>query len=283
VVCETSRSIGRRRATRPWSMGVLILGSGLVTMGLPARADPEPVMVNGLPETIVPAFAEVGLGAYMPPSTGTTVIGSPGSGGSGGGSGGGGGTGDSTALSTMDSESWGPVASSNAAALGVNPSALAATCVIESGCQNVAASGNSTVAGAFQMTAGTYNAALASALAENPALGTDITPGTAGQLDPATESIAAAEYLKQAATTLQNAGISNPTVLDTRGIYNFGPTGGTELATASDSAAMSDVLSQLSSTTLTNNGITPGETVGQWRASVSAKIGDAANQSAMTG
>lgn len=268
-----------RKVSASWPVRALLLGSGL-TLGMPAaRADPEPVTLNGLPEQVQSTFPEVGLGPYTPPSTGTVVIG--GGDGSSGGSGGGTDTGDSTALDTMESESWGSVASSNATALGVNPSAVAATCVIESGCQNLTGSG--TVAGAFQMTASTYTSALNDALAEDPALGTDITTGTAGQMDPATESIAAAEYLKEAAETLQDAGISDPTVLQTRGIYNFGPSGGTALAQASDSASMASVLSQVSSTTLANNGVTPGETVGEWRAGVTSKIGNAASQSVLTG
>ena len=34
----------------------------------------------------------------------------------------------------------------------------------------------------------------------------------------------------------------------------------------------------VSQATFSNNGVTPGETVGQWKAAVAAKIGNAANQ-----
>ena len=279
--CERSRARDRRSRTGRWPIGLVLIGGGLSITMLQAWADPQPVTVNGLPEQVVPTFAEIGLGSYTPPSTGTTVIGSTGSGTTGSGSGGATDAGDSTALTTMESESWGSVAASNATALGVNPSALAATCVIESGCQNVTGSG--TVAGAFQMTSSTYTAALNAALMQDPALGTDITTGTAGQMDPATESIAAAEYLEEAATTLENAGIADPTVLDTRAIYNFGPQSGALLAVASSDTLISDAMPQVSAATLANNGITAGETVGEWRAAVTSKIGDAANQSVMTG
>jgi hypothetical protein len=63
---------------------------------------------------------------------------------------GGSGIGNSTALGTMLGTSWGNTAVGNAQALGVNPSALAATCVLESGCQNVGGSG--TISGVFQMS-----------------------------------------------------------------------------------------------------------------------------------
>jgi hypothetical protein len=198
-----------------------------------------------------------------------------------GGAGGGNGSGDSTALSTMLSQSWGAAAVSNATDLGVNPSALAATCVVESGCQNIGGSGS--VAGAFQMTAATYTAMINAALAQNPSLASSIVPGLAGQMDPATESIAASEYLLQGAQYLQSQGISNPSVLDVRGYYNFGPQGGAQIASASPDQTMASVLTGYSAATLAANGITPGETVAQWQASVSSKIGNAASQSVLNG
>ena len=96
--------------------------------------------------------------------------------------------------------------------------------------------------------------------------------------DPTTEAIAASGYLMQAAQSLQSAGISNPSVLQVRGYYNFGPAYGAQLAAAPDSQAIATVLSGMSQSALTANGIAAGETVGQWRASVSAKIGNAAGQ-----
>jgi len=188
--------------------------------------------------------------------------------------------GNSAALGTMLGMSWGSTAVANAQALGVNPSALAATCVLESGCQNVGGSG--TISGAFQMSDSTYTAAMQAALQQNPNLAQYVVSGLAGKMDPGTESIAAAEYLYQGAQALQGAGIDNPTVLQVRGYYNFGPTNGVNLATADDGATMTSVLQNLSSQTLAANGITPGETVGQWRTQVSAKIGNAAGQSVLS-
>ncbi len=247
-----------------------------------AFAQTSSLLTGGPPVQVVPYVAEPGVPQLtITPGTANPFAGADGGGGTGGGTGGtGGDVGNSDALGTMLGTSWGSAAVENANALGINPSALAATCVIESGCQNVAGSG--TVAGAFQMTASTYTAMINAAVAQNPSLASQIVPGLAGQMDPATESIAAAEYLQQGAQYLQNQGISNPSVLDVRGYYNFGPQGGAQIASASPDQTMSSVLTGYSAATLTKNGITPGETVGQWQASVSAKIGNAASQPVLT-
>jgi len=188
--------------------------------------------------------------------------------------------GDSSALSKMLSTPWGATAVSNAQTVGINPSALAATCVVESGCQNVGGSGsNGTITGAFQMSASTYTAMINAALAANPSLASQVVPGLGGQNDPATQSIAASEYLLQGSQYLQSHGIADPTVTDVRGYYNFGPAGGAAIANATSDQTMASVLSNFSAATLAKNGITSGETVGQWQAGVAAKIGNAATQS----
>lgn len=170
-------------------------------------------------------------------------------------------------METMLAQSWGQQAADNATRLGVNPTALAATCLIESGCQNVRGTG--TVSGAFQMTDGTYTAAMRQAGG---------TAGLDGKMDPAVQSIAASQELKSAATILQNRGVANPTILDTRAIYNFGAGAGPELALADPSTSMIAALPTYSAETLARNGVTPGMTVGQWRASVAAKLGGTASQ-----
>ena len=261
-----------------WS--AVLGGTWVLPLGQPAWADPQPVTIQGVPQQVIPQAAEVGLGDFTL-STGTTSI----LGGSGSGSGGGSGSGSSTssdALDTMMATSWGSAAAQNAEALGVNSTALAATCLVESGCQNLStATSSSSVTGAFQMTNATYTAMLNAALAQNPNLASTIVQGTAGQNDPATQSIAASEYLLQGAQALQNAGVADPTVLNVRGYYNFGPSGAA-LATADPNATVASVLSSTSAATLANNGVTPGETVAQWQASVSSKIGTAANAPVLT-
>ncbi len=262
-----------------WS--AVLGGTWVLPLGQPAWADPQPVTIQGVPQQVVPQVAEVGLGDFTL-STGTTsILGGPGSGSSGGSGGTGGGSSTSSdALNTMMGTSWGGAAAQNAEALGVNSTALAATCVIESGCQNVHGSGS--ITGAFQMSNATYTEAMNQALAQDPSLGSNIVSGLAGQNDPATQSIAAAEYLKQGANYLASNGVSDPTVLQVRGYYNFGPQNGANLAQAEDSASISDVMPSMSASTLAANGITPGETVGQWRAAVSSKIGSAASAPVLT-
>jgi hypothetical protein len=175
----------------------------------------------------------------------------------------------------------GASAEQSAEALGVNASALAATCVVESGCENLAGTGS--IAGAFQMTSATYESSIAAALAQDPSLASEVVPGLAGQSDPATEAIAAAEYLKEGAESLESQGVVDPTALDVRGYYNFGPTGGDEIANAPDDETMAEALSGTSAATLAKNGVSQTETVAQWKASVAAKMGSAANATALAG
>lgn len=99
--------------------------------------------------------------------------------------------------------------------------------------------------------------------------------------DPTTEAIAASGYLMQANQALENSGISNPTVLDARAYYNFGPTNGVALASADPSELVSDAMPNVSQTTLTANGISASETVAQYQASVTSKIGNAASQTVL--
>lgn len=183
------------------------------------------------------------------------------------------------ALDQMTSQPWGQQASDNATALGINPAALAATCVLESNC-TANPGGTGTISGAFQMSNGTYAQTVGEVQASNPDLASQIT----SKNDPASQSIAAAQYLKDGALSLQAAGIANPSVLDVRGYYNFGPANSAALASASGNQLMSDTLSGLSPATLRANGISDTTTVSQWRNSVTNKIGaGTASQSVLNG
>jgi hypothetical protein len=106
-----------------------------------------------------------------------------------------------------------------------------------------------------------------------------IVQGSGGINDPTTEAIAASGYLMQAAQALQSNGIANPTAVQARGYYNFGPSAGTEIALASPTDLMSQYISP---TVMSANGVLAGETVAQWQASVASKMGNAANQSILT-
>lgn len=250
-----------------------------------SRADVQSVtQTGGPPQLPIPMFEETGLPDFtmlvgrptLPPAGGNPT-------GSGGGDPGagdpaGGGSGGTSADAVLQQRSWGAMASQNVTAMGVNPSVIAAACVIESGCQNVNALSGSSVSGAFQMIDQTYTADIRQAAAQNPSLAGTIDTSLAGKLDPANQAIAAAQELKNAATTLQRAGISNPTFLDTRGAYNFGGLYGVPLATANDGQMMSSILTSYTASQLASNGISPSTTVGQWRQSVINKIGPAATQ-----
>ncbi len=202
-------SAGRLVSRRLLSMALVCAAQ--LAAGGPVRADPVPETMNGVPLLPIPTFEEVGLPPFtMPTGTLSTVPDAPTTP-----SGTGSDSTSSAALDTMLSQSWGAAAEANAQSLGVNATALAATCVLESNCQNVGGTG--TINGAFQMSNGTYTSTMAAALQQNPNLASNIVSGLAGKSDPATQSIAASEYLFQNAQTLQQAGITNPTVLEVRG------------------------------------------------------------------
>ena len=276
------------RAGRDRDRALVLLVAGTLSplvLNAPALAQ-QAMTLNGPPVQVQPYVSEPGVPLItINPGTPNPFAGADGDGaatgtGTGTGDGGtsGGTVGDSTALSTMMGTDWGSTAIANAQSVGVNPSALAATCVLESGCQNVSTSG---AQGVFQMFPPAFNEGLQTALATNPALASQIVQGSAGMNDPTTEAIAASGYLMQAAQSLQSAGISEPSVLQVRGYYNFGPSNGIALATADPNQTMAAAMPNVSAATLAANGISAGETVAQWQAGVAAKIGNAANQSVL--
>jgi hypothetical protein len=256
-----------------------------------ASADPQVVLPNGLPVQVKPTYSEPGLPAFSFPTGGGSLLGgSPGSVDTGAGGGDGsasagtgssGGSGD--AYNAMMSQSWGSAAANAAGAMGVSATALAATCVMESNCQNVGASGGGSASGAFQMINSTYTADINGAVAYDPAISGSIVSGLAGQMDPTTEAYAAAYELRTDAINLQNnAGISDPTVLDARAVYQFGAGAGPRVAEANDSDNLESIIN-LSPASLAANGLTANTTVGQWRQTVVTKLGSAtANQSILS-
>src|SRR5262249_26879476 len=154
---------------RACGSGIAALGSAVLASGLgldlcESAFGQVPQSLNGAPVQVQPYVPEPGVplititpGALNPFRVGDgTEIADDGAGtggdGNGGGETGSGSVGSSTALSAMLAQPWGTVAVANTQVLGVNASAIAATCVLESGCQNIAAASGSTVSGAFQMT-----------------------------------------------------------------------------------------------------------------------------------
>ena len=233
--------------------------------------------LNGPPIQMQPYVSEPGVPAItITPGTLNPFPGGGAGGAAGAGGPSGGNVSGSSPLNTMLSMPWGVQSVTAVESIGVNPSAVAATCVLESGCVNPTNGG--AYVGAFQMGTAAFHDGLQAAVAANPALASQIVQGDAGRMDPFTESIAAGGYQMLAAQSLQNAGIADPTVLQTRGFYNFGPSNAVPLATADPSWTMSAAMPNVSAATLKANGVTPGETVGQWQSSIAQKIGDAANQ-----
>ena len=267
----------------------LVVGVSGALAAQAASADPQVVLPNGLPVQVKPTFSEPGVPAFSFPTGGGSLLGgSPGSadtgnGGSGSTNAGGGSSGGSgDAYNTMMAQSWGSAAADAAGAMGVSATALAATCAMESNCQNVGASGGGSASGAFQMINSTYTTDINGAVAYDPPIAETIVSGLAGQMDPTTEAYAASYELRADAISLQqNDGISDPTVLQTRAVYQFGGNVGLDVANAPDSANIAQ-LTGLSAASLAANSLSSSRTVGQWRQTIINKLGSAtANQSVL--
>ncbi len=260
----------RRRRTAAVALAVLWAAA-------PASADVYPETMNGVPLLPIPTFEEVGLPPFtMPTGTLSPPPQSPAQAGAADTTANGT---DSAAMAAMLSRSWGEAAAANAEAVGVTAVSVASTCTLESNC-TANPGGTGTISGAFQMSDGTFTASINAALARDPNLAANIVPGLAGKLDPATQSIAAAEYLRQGAEYLQLHDVPNPSVLDVRGFYNFGPGNAAAVAGAADSDVMSYQVTGLTAAQFRANGIVPGvTTVGEWRASVTGRIGASAANS----
>ena len=261
---------------RAWQLPLLARIAVIVILFVPGLSFAQvSATLDGAPVQVTPFVPEPGVPTISIPQGTVNTISSGSA--SGSGTGGTSGASGSDALDTMLEQSWGNSAIANAQALGLNPSALAATCVIESGCGANVGSGSG-AQGVFQMYPTAFQEGLQTALAADPSLASEIVQGPAGMSDPTTEAIAASGYLMQANQTLQNMGVSNPTVLDARSYYEFGPNYGSQIATSSGTTPLSSILPP---SYLANNGISPTETIAQWQSSVTAKIGNAATQTVL--
>ncbi len=283
-LCASRPPHGGRLRVR-WTAASVVLGIGMNAIGA-AHADPSIVLPNGLPVQVHPTFPEPGLPAFSFPVGGSSSAGGSSSsvddsGGSGSASSSGG-SGSGDAYNMMMAQDWGSQAADAAAAMGVSATALAATCAMESNCQNVGAASGSSATGAFQMINSTYTADISGAVAYDPNITGSIVSGLAGQMDPATEAYAASYELRTDALMLQNQeNMSNPTVLAVRAVYQFGAGVGPEVAAADDSENIAQ-LTGLSAASLAANGLSASSTVGQWRATIITKLGSAtANQSVL--
>jgi hypothetical protein len=290
-LCRAGGAQDGRRWRRGLTKGCVAVAAAASAITL-ARGDPQVVLPNGLPVQVHPTFPEPGLPAFSFPDGSSSSVGgssssvggtTDGSVGNSSGSSSSGSSGSGDAYTTMLAQDWGQQAADAASAMGVSGTALAATCAMESNCQNVGSSGGSSAAGAFQMINSTYTADINGAVAYDPNIAGSIVSGLAGQMDPATEAYAAAYELRTDALMLQNQyGVSDPTVLAVRAVYQFGGGAGPYVATADDSANIA-ALTGLSAASLAANGLTTSSTVGQWRATIISKLGSAtANQSVLS-
>ncbi len=262
-----------------WRRRIAAAALAVLWAAAPALADVYPQTMNGVPLLPIPTFEEVGMPPFtMPTGTLSTPPQSPDPSATNGNPAAADGS-DSAAMASMMSRSWGEAAAQNAEAVGVTAVSVAATCALESNC-TANPGGTGSISGAFQMTDSSFTASINAALARDPNLAATIVPGLAGKLDPATQSIAAAEYLRQGAEYLQLHDVPNPSVLDVRGFYNFGPGNAAAVAGAADSDVMSYQVAGLTAAQFRANGVTPGvTTVGEWRASVTSRIGTSAANS----
>ncbi|HUZ91937.1 MAG TPA: hypothetical protein VMU78_08565 [Methylocella sp.] len=162
-----------------------------------------------------------------------------------------------------------------AAAAGISPTALAATCMAESNCQNVGAAAGGTASGEFQMINSTYQAMINQFAQENPSIQVDSS--LAGKMNPQNEAYAAAQYLQDGVQALQIDNIANPTNVDLRGYYQFGAGLAGDIANASAGDNLEQIVG-LTPAQMAANGITPTTTVGEWRQTYANKVGAVAYQ-----
>jgi hypothetical protein len=253
----------------------------MVGVGAPVFAEPVPQFQRGISTQVVPVYLEPGLPGFEFPR-GVAEGGGSGNDGAGGGGGGNTTSGDlgGAGRNRLLAQEWGEEALAAAEQLGIYGSALGSTCVLE-GCRNVHGPGNGTISGWFQMSDGTYLEAINAAVRENPSLRGQVVAGLAGKNDPVTQSIAASQYLKQGAEALQAVGITNPTVLDTRSYYQFGPGRAAAVAQAPDSRNLRELLPGFSEETFRLNHISATTTVGEWRGTITRQLGSAAYQTVL--
>lgn len=228
-------------------------------------ADPIAQAPAGVPPEINPSAAEVGVTILDLPGSGTN----PGTGTPGGSTGTTGGetpTGSGSAYDQMMATSYGGAAAQDAAAANINVDALAAIGKAESNFQNVpTANGSSSATGPWQITSGTF-------MQYSNQYGLGYT--TADMTNPADNAQVASYVISSYANTVSRSTNAPATVLQTYGAYVFGPSAGSNIATANDSAPLSQFVS---SQALANNNMA-GWTVGQFRSVMSSRLGSAANE-----
>ncbi len=100
-------------------------------------------------------------------------------------------------------------------------------------------------------------------VAQNPALASIVDTSLAGKMNPANQAYGAVQDLKDAATTLQAAGIANPTFTDARAYFQWGAAPGPQVALAPSDANICQILAPYyTAAQMRGNGVTATTTVG---------------------
>ena len=240
-----------------------------------ATAQTNPTLVNpdGVPAQIVPTYGEVGItwsgflggsnvtggggSATSPSNTAVKNSGTypPGS---------------STALDAMLATDYGSTAETVAQQQGVSVASVAAVGQAESGFRNVPTSnGSSSATGPWQFTTPTFQA-----VSNKYGLGY-----TAADITNTQAQATEVSYLmRDNANAISQATGQPATTLQAYGGWVFGTTPGVQIASATDSAPLSQFVS---SRALANNGMSSW-TVGQFRQVMTNRLGSAANQAVLT-
>ena len=261
------------RCVRGAGAGAVLCGCALMVGKATAQTNPSLVNPSGVPAQIVPTYGEVGItwGGF--------------SGGSNSTSGEGGGTpplnagaanpgsyqpGGSSAVSAMLATDYGSTAVSVAQQLGVSVDSVAAVGQAESGFRNVpTANGSSSATGPWQFISGTFQT-----ISNKYGLGYTAADITNSQAQ-ATE---VSYLMRDNANAISQATGQAATTLQAYGGWVFGTTPGVQIASATDSAPLSQFVSAQS---LANNGMSSW-TVGQFRQVMANRLGSAANQAVLT-
>ena len=163
----------------------------------------------------------------------------------------------------------------------MSATALAATCAMESNCQNVGASGGGSASGAFQMINSTYTADINGAVAYDPAFQEASCRVLLGRWTRRRRLMRRRMSCGRRVIFAGTTRISDPTVLQARAVYQFGGNVGLDVAAAKDSDNIAQITG-LSAASLAANGLTTSSTVGQWRQTIINKLGsETANQSVL--
>ena len=240
-----------------------------------AQAQNNPLFINpdGISAQIIPTFGEVGITWNTTPGgnvtnggqagisspSNTPIINSasyqPGS---------------SNALDAMLATNYGSAAADAATREGVSVQSVAAVGQAESGFRNVpTANGSSSATGPWQFTTPTFLS-----VSQQHGLGYTAADVT----NPQAQAVASAYLMHDYATTVSHAIGQPATTLQTYGAWVFGTQAGSNIATASPTTSLNDLVSAQS---LSNNGMTSW-TVGQFRQVMNNRLGSAANQPALT-